>query len=109
MKLINSFKCNLLSSILTNLLSSVLTDGTGKIKKCENRKKDKKIPFTFENKWGIISVLRNILFKITRVRVLSLSLSNIIPLNTKYLVLNFAGKCVKKRVLIYSLIIVDNC
>jgi hypothetical protein len=27
------------------------------IKKCENRKKDKKIPFTFENKWGITSVL----------------------------------------------------
>jgi hypothetical protein len=27
------------------------------INKCENQKKDKKIPFTFENKWGIISGL----------------------------------------------------
>jgi hypothetical protein len=45
------------------------------IKKCENQKKDKKIPVTFENKWGITSILRNLLFKITRVRVLSLSLS----------------------------------
>jgi hypothetical protein len=27
------------------------------INKCENRKKDKKFPFTLENKWGITSVL----------------------------------------------------
>jgi hypothetical protein len=57
-------------------LPSLVGRGRGRgIKKCENQKKDKKIPFTFENKWGIISVLQNLLFKITRVRVLSLSLS----------------------------------